>query len=255
MSYDAGPDRGGEGRRGALLIAGVRRTARRFREDWRALPDAARRRFLWTLAIGLGVSAGVMLGLCFVTRGLEEEGRLAWEGVLLRRLDRSDAMSFSTALWAESPGNSVFMIPVVLAAALVCVWLRRPLRALAVLAAFFMLDLVVLLGWLAWSRARPVAVAGGIASPGFHSFPSGHVAQIVAAYGFFVYLWLRASRSFWEQTLAVALFLGVLGSVALARLRLGSHWPSDILAGAAVGALWLAVVTAALRRAEDAGGR
>jgi membrane-associated phospholipid phosphatase len=39
-------------------------------------------------------------------------------------------------------------------------------------------------------------------------------------------------------------------AVAFARLGLGTHWPSDIVAGAVIGGLWLAVVMHALRRAE-----
>jgi membrane-associated phospholipid phosphatase len=239
----------------ALVARGVRDTARRFAGDWRATPGAARRRLLWTLTWGLAASLALMLALCFATRNLDESGRLAWETPFLRRVAGWEVMTFSTALWAESPGNSVFMIPVVAAAALLCAWARRPLRAIAVLGAFFMLDLVVLLGWLAWDRSRPVEIEGGIASPGFHSFPSGHVAQMVAAYGLFTWFWVRGSRSVVERIFAVLLFLSATATVALARLRLGSHWPTDVAAGAVVGVAWLCVSILALRRAEAAGGR
>jgi membrane-associated phospholipid phosphatase len=242
-------------RRGWLLAEGMRRTWRRFVDDLRTVPDPARRRFAWTLTGGLAVALAVMLGLCWLARGMEAAGRLDWEHAALERVGTAGPMDFSTALWAESPGNSVFMIPVVLMAALLCAWRAMPIRSLAVLASFFMVDLVVLLGWLVWNRDRPVAIEGGIASPGFHSFPSGHVAQMVAVYGLFVYLWARASGSWLERLFAVILLVAVVVVVALSRLRLGAHWPSDVIAGAIVGALWLAVVVIALRRAEALGGR
>ncbi|HEX2202289.1 MAG TPA: phosphatase PAP2 family protein, partial [Longimicrobium sp.] len=232
----------------------ARGTWRVFAADVRATPDAARRRFAWTLTWGLAGGVALVLALCWGARRMVEAGRLDWEAAWLRGLE-GGPMSFSTALWAESPGNSVFIIPVVLLAAILCARARRPLRALAVLASFFMLDLIVLAGWTAWDRARPDVIAGGIAAPGFHAYPSGHIAQMVSAYGLFVWMWLRGSGSWGERVFGVLFWIGVTAVVALARLRLGSHWPSDIAAGAAVGLFWLGVTTTALRRGEALGGR
>ena len=231
------------------------RTARRVRADWLAQPDAARRRLMWTLTGGIVVAVALMLGLVFWVRGMSEGGALAWETPLIERVARLKWFSFATALWAESPGNSVFMIPVVIAAALLTIWMRRPLRAIAILASFFMLDLIVLAGWLAWNRQRPHVIAQGIAAPGLHSFPSGHLSQMVACYGMFTWMWIRASRSAIERILAVLLLLAGVATVSLARLRLGAHWPTDIAAGIAVGLVWLVIVLIALHRAESAGGR
>ncbi|HEU4560803.1 MAG TPA: phosphatase PAP2 family protein [Longimicrobium sp.] len=238
-----------------LLVHGARQTFHRFRDDLRAQPDRARRRLAWTVTGGFAIALAVMFALVLLVRRMDESGRLAWEAPLVGRVDQWQWFSFSTALWAETPGNSVFMIPVILAAALLTAWVRRPLRALAVLASFFMLDLVVLAGWLAWNRPRPDVVAGGIGSPGLHSFPSGHVAQMVAAYGLFTWMWIRASRSAAERVFAALLLTVGVVLVALARLRLGSHWPTDLVAGLIIGGLWLAVIIVALRRAEAEGGR
>jgi undecaprenyl-diphosphatase len=243
-------------RRGGWLLAeGARLAFRRFRDDWRMQPDAARRRLLWTLLIGLGTGVAVMLAIVFVTRRLEASGALAWERPLLGRVAGLRWFSFATALWAESPGNSVFMIPIVVAAALLAAWMRRPLRALAVLASFFMLDLIVLAGWLVWNRERPQVIAGGIASPGLHSFPSGHLSQVVATYGLFTWMWMRGSGSAAERGFAALLLALGVADVCLARMRLGAHWPTDLAAGLVIGTVWLAVVVLALRRAEAAGGR
>jgi len=242
--------------RGWLLADGVRGTKRVFLDGWcEHAAEVPRKRFFWTITGGWAIVSVVMLALCWMGRRMEDAGRLDWEAGFLERVGAGGPLSFSSALWAESPGNSVFMIPVVLAVTLLCVWLRRPLRAMAVLASFFILDLVVLLGWMVWNRDRPTAIEGGIASPGFHSFPSGHVAQMVAAYGLFTWFWIRASRSWTERVVAIFLHLAVTAVVALSRLRLGAHWPSDIVAGAIIGALWLAVVIIAFRRAEAVGGR
>jgi undecaprenyl-diphosphatase len=50
----------------------------------------------------------------------------------------------------------------------------------------------------------------------------------------------------------VLLVLALASVVGLARLRLGAHWPSDVLAGFVLGAVWAVVLTVALRRGEAA---
>lgn len=232
------------------LAEGARRTATRFRSDWARLPDAAWRQWITILTWGLVVGALAMLGLSLAGRRLDRAGALGWDADALRWILAHSPLSFSTAIWAGTPGNGVFMIPLILCSALLAVWLRRPLIALSILASYFMLDLIVGVGWMTWDQARPDLVLDGAASPDLHAFPSGHVAQMISAYGFWTYLWIRASRSAGERILAVLLLLAATGVIALARLRLGAHWPSDIVAGALTGGYWLAVVVVALRRGE-----
>src|SRR6185436_8524286 len=117
------------------------------------------------------------------------------------------------------------------AAAVVAARHHRPLLALTFPVAYVLQRPLVLLGWWVWNRQRPKWIAGGIAAPELHSFPSGHVALMLAVYGLLAYLWARASRSAAERVLVVALLACLLVTVGWARLRLGTHWPSDVLAG------------------------
>jgi undecaprenyl-diphosphatase len=64
-----------------------------------------------------------------------------------------------------------------------------------------------------------------VALPNSSSFPSGHAA---AAFAFAVALSLLAPRLRW-------LYLAVATLVAVSRVWLGVHYPSDVLAGALVG--------------------
>jgi membrane-associated phospholipid phosphatase len=93
-------------------------------------------------------------------------------------------------------------------------------------------------------------IANGIASPGLHSFPSGHVVVSVTMYGLIFYLWCRASRSWVERGIAIAFGTVWLGLIAASRLTLGAHWPSDIIAGFILGVLWLITVILALERGQ-----
>lgn len=81
-------------------------------------------------------------------------------------------------------------------------------------------------------RERPVLHAG-------YSFPSGHTTITMCFYGIIIYLILHYTRSpFWRNFLAI--FFGfMIFMVALSRLWLGVHFPSDVIAGLFLGFLFV----------------
>ena len=239
--------------RGWLLARAAGATWSTFRQDWNQTPTAAKRRWLATMALGFVACAGLSTLITLVARSSERPLQ-AWDEQGTRLLERGP-MSFSNAILLESFGNLAYMVPLTLAAALVAARARRPLLALSFPVAYVLQRPLVLIGWWLWNRDRPKLIAGGVAAPGLHSFPSGHVALTLAVYGLLAWLWVRASRSATERALAVLLLVCLLVTVGWARLRLGTHWPSDVLAGYAIGAAWLATVITSLRRAEAAGGQ
>jgi undecaprenyl-diphosphatase len=78
------------------------------------------------------------------------------------------------------------------------------------------------------------------------SFPSGHVLGALVAYGLVAYLLTRTIASHRWQVAVVAAALAVIIAIGLARLYLGVHYFSDVMAGYAAGAVWLATVISGL---------
>jgi undecaprenyl-diphosphatase len=87
-------------------------------------------------------------------------------------------------------------------------------------------------------RPRPEVIERLVDVAGF-SYPSGHTAAVTA---FFLTLAVIIGRSLGRRgRIAVHITFGVvIGLVALSRVYLGVHYPSDVVSGASVGAVWSA---------------
>lgn len=72
-----------------------------------------------------------------------------------------------------------------------------------------------------------------------YSFPSGHALGSAVLYGFLAYLLVRAYPRYRVGIYSITLLL--VAAIGLSRLILGVHFPTDIIAGYAVGIPWLSV--------------
>jgi membrane-associated phospholipid phosphatase len=91
-------------------------------------------------------------------------------------------------------------------------------------------------------------------APPTSSFPSGHTAAAVCFYGSLAAIILWHNRHRWLNVVAVAVCAAVPLIIASSRVYRGMHYPTDVLAGVLLGAIWLTVVIFYVRT-RDAGGR
>lgn len=169
-----------------------------------------------------------------------------WEEAALYAFE-AGPITFSTAVWLQTLGTDFTLIIVVLTTAGLAVWNGRPLLAVSIVMSLIVMDAVVRIGWFSLERQRPDIIAQGIASPGFHSFPSGHTAKTLAIYGLLASHWFRISRSTIERMIIVILALLIAAVVPFGRMRMGVHWPSDIIGGYWLASVWLAFIIMALK--------
>jgi undecaprenyl-diphosphatase len=96
-------------------------------------------------------------------------------------------------------------------------------------------------------RPRPVEATTFLYGMSF-SFPSGHALGSLVGYGMLAYvigsMWMESARE--RVRLAIATATLVL-AIGVSRLYLGVHYFSDIVAGYAVGILWLSVCLSGLQ--------
>jgi membrane-associated phospholipid phosphatase len=131
-------------------------------------------------------------------------------------------------------------------------WLRRrtwrPLGLLA--AAYVGADLAFNAVKELVHRPRPPAgiLLKPVAGP---SFPSGHATQAVAVYGMLAALTAAATPRWSRKVAAWAAAVVVVGTVAVSRLYLGTHWLTDVLGGLALGAAWLFALLTSVRTIDQ----
>jgi len=78
------------------------------------------------------------------------------------------------------------------------------------------------------------------------SFPSGHAMSAAVVYGTIAYLAGRLQRTHWARLVTTIVAITLIVLIAASRIYLGVHYPSDILAGMAVGFAWAAFCMATL---------
>jgi len=99
-------------------------------------------------------------------------------------------------------------------------------------------------------RPRPVDATAFLYGMSF-SFPSGHALGSLVGYGMLAYLigsmWIESVRERARLGIATAALVLAIG---ISRLYLGVHYFSDVVAGYAVGILWLSVCMSGLQMAQ-----
>lgn len=99
-------------------------------------------------------------------------------------------------------------------------------------------------------RARPSGLIPSVVETS-SSFPSGHATFSMALYGFLTYFLCKHYPKY--STLFVTVGSLLILAIAFSRLYLGVHFPSDVIAGLSLGALWLIIGIAVTKRKLSTG--
>ena len=90
-----------------------------------------------------------------------------------------------------------------------------------------------------FQRDRPLLPVIGEAK-GF-SFPSGHALISVVFYGLFIHMIWHEVKTKWLRNLLVIILSILILLIAFSRIYLRVHYASDVIAGIAVGFIWLVI--------------
>jgi undecaprenyl-diphosphatase len=217
---------------------------------WLALSMLSRRNERWAtgfsqrkFAVLLLVAAAVVL--IEVTAEVLDHDSTALDRALLLSIHRDVPAALLPLFSAATrSGSAAFLVPVVAIACVLLAWWRHVFDALALLLTTGVASLVVYLAKTSVGRDRPE-----LWTTNWYwgsSFPSGHTLS-TAAIATAAYFCTVRLRPQWRRP-AFAIAFGWVAMVALSRLVLGVHWPTDVLAAACAGLLLAVMVNVALLR-------
>ena len=151
-------------------------------------------------------------------------------------------------------GSAVVYVPLFAAvAAWLAWWQRLPRLAAFVVVTTAGSTLLNALVKLAVDRARPV-LDDPVAHAGGLSFPSGHAQSAMVAASVLLLVFLPLLHGAWRWV-AVGVAVVFVLAIGFARVTLGVHYVSDVLAGYALGAAWVAAMIAAFNAWRRERGR
>jgi membrane-associated phospholipid phosphatase len=209
-----------------------------------ALPATRESKRLLSLELlfGLLTAAAALMLFSWLGREILEGEVLAFDE-RLRALVHDMASPRLTILMraASLYGGPVVLIPAGLLAAvafLVKGWRRGALLTVVTLAGAGLLN-----GLLKFSfaRVRPASFFD-YPLPGSPSFPSGHALYAASVFGGLAVLLTARIRNFLLQLAIWVIVISLILLVGLSRVYLGVHYPSDVLAGYAIGIIWVTAV-------------
>lgn len=214
---------------------GIRTYVQLQQPTWSA--PLAKRRLTVLLLLVLGV-----LAVKLIEDVIDEESGIVDETILLfvHKYVPHQLKNFFELVTYTGSFNFLLVLTVVSAIALLLV--RRRFDALLLSVSVLSAAVSVYVVKLAVNRIRPTLWETD--SYWGSSFPSGHTL-VVAAFATAVALIATRARPS-TRTLAVTTAVTWIGLVALSRLVLGVHWPTDVLAAACIGASFPLALSVAL---------
>jgi undecaprenyl-diphosphatase len=157
---------------------------------------------------------------------------LEWMGTI-RRPWLTDVMLFFTFI-----GNGLIEVPLALLAAYALWRLGRPVCAKRYVYAALSAEIVYAILKPSFQRDRP-RIIERLADAGWYSYPSGHAMLAPVIYGFALILLAKSVRSREARTTLLLLGITIPPLIAISRVYLGVHYPSDVVGALFLGNAWV----------------
>ena len=203
--------------------------------------------WLWAAGGAIATTIAGLLYAHYLKRTYGWSHGVPWEIALLRDLHTTlPTVIDRLVLVLPWLGTNLTILPgIAIAAYILAKRRRRDLITVLIVAAAGNYVIAFFLKY-ALDRPRPTlfTARGEYTGP---SYPSGH-AMLATSVLFVIAYLLRRERD-WRWPYAVVFIFGLL--TVYSRLYLGVHWPTDVLAGALLGFLWLTAMLRAMDARRD----
>lgn len=227
----------------------------------RGISSKARKFELKPLAAAAGIAATGLVFFLFA-EAVMDGATLPFDEGIMRALREPGNMADPIGpVWFEemvrdiTALGSTFVLTFAVAVVAGYLWLTgAPQKAMFLVAAVLMGSWINRLLKFSFARPRP-EIAGQVAWLTPESFPSGHTANSAIVYLTLGMMLARVETSYAVKVFIFGICVAVTLMIGMSRVYLGVHWPTDVLAGWAVGACWALLCWYALVWLQPSGTR
>lgn len=180
-----------------------------------------------------------LVGLTWLCEEIREKASFRFDTAVLLGIHQWANPCFDQLMLGITRLGNPEVVVVVVAASWVWLVRRRQWRTSVLLLFACLGTLMLNQGMkLAFARPRPLLWPRLIPEVSY-GFPSGHALGAMVLYGLLAYLLARRYSRHSQSIYLIAAIL--ISAIGLSRLYLGVHYPTDVLAGYAIGFLWLII--------------
>lgn len=197
------------------------------------------------ILVGLALMAGLGLGFVLIAGYIADGSPLPIdERIMLSMRTAADLSDPIGPKWLEEAvrdftalGSTVVLTLIVLSVAIFLALTKNKALALTVLACTISGTVLSTFAKLHYARPRPELVPHQV-EVYTASFPSGHALMSAVVYLTLGALISRTQPDFRVRAFIMGFAVFITLLVGISRVYLGVHWPTDVLAGWCLGALW-----------------
>lgn len=201
-------------------------------------PDTPDTKATKWLASGAAVALAAGAGFLALAEGVAEHETHALDEAALRWLARHRSAALTHFFgWVTELGSWTFVCAMTLALCALALLLRRWRDGATLALSVIGTPLLIVSLKPLYGRPRP-SVVSHLALVDSASFPSGHSIAAAIFFGTLALLAAQSVRSAARRALIALLALFFVGLVALSRMYLGVHYPSDVVGGVLAGTAW-----------------
>lgn len=150
-------------------------------------------------------------------------------------------------------GNTRLMIVWTLIAALIFFWKKLYIYSFGIVLSIGIAEFAAFILKNIIGRHRPPTFMA-LVSETSASFPSGHSIAAISFYGFLIFFFNRNISNKSVKNLLNCICVTMIVLAGLARVYLGAHWPSDVLASYILGIIWLFFVISVINNKTGSAG-
>lgn len=212
----------------------LRKVIRFFGSIWLALGSV--------LFIGLMLAIGALFLFGLLAEDIIEGGTIQFDQSVREYIHRFASPALTVLMQTASfIGSTLFLSLLGIAIVVTFFMLKRPRASIIFIITTVGSSILLVVLKNAFRRARPEPFFNTIL-PASYSFPSGHSLASFCFYGALAAIIVVRVERLWLKTtiwLAAAFLIALIG---ISRIYLGVHYPSDVLAGYAVGFIWVMTI-------------